>query len=485
MKKIIIYILIAAALIGFFSYKLTQVPNGITPDEGAFGYNGVLLSRTLRDENGRHFPIFVLSLGESDWRQPVTQYFITFIFRVLGPSLFNLRLTAVLTTVASIFLIYFLGKKLLENEVGGIVAAVLLGTTPIILIQSHLGLDNITLVPFVLGWLFALFLYTKTKKNFWLTLSAVAIGIGFYSYKGMRIYVPVWVIATLVFLAKDWLIRRNKKTFRSSLKSILYFAIPLVPFFAIIPFLEYFYSGAVLNNEHLVFEGFYKLFYPYLAAFDPSFLFIKGDDLLYHSTGIHGMYLLASLPFFIFGLIYSWKKSAFWKFIIICFFAGPLLFGLLGSVHRASRMLEEVPLYALISAFGFVHLWKQKTKLVLAALIIVFAINYFDFLHYYLWDYGPATEHIFNCFSCSEIQYKTLKNDSTKLNLVPFVDSVSAKSEGETEWFARSIYFPNKPNLWDGDKNNLPKDGILMTDNSNIKYLKLIDHVGGMYYYTY
>ena len=108
MKKIILLIAATVALLGFFSYKLIQVPSGITGDEAAFGYNAILLSRTLHDENGRKLPVFVLSLNGTDWRQPVTQYFITAYFKIFGPSLFNLRFTSVLIAVVSIWLIYFM-----------------------------------------------------------------------------------------------------------------------------------------------------------------------------------------------------------------------------------------------------------------------------------------------------------------------------------------------------------------------------------------
>jgi hypothetical protein len=483
-KKVLCWVFTAVFFVTLFSYKLTQVPAGITVDEAAFGYNGVLLSKTLHDENGRFMPIFVLSLNGQDWRQPVTQYFTALIFKILGPSLFNLRMTAVIFAVVSVFLIYILGRKILGN-IGGIFTAVFFVTTPVIMIHSHLGLDNIAPVPFVIIWLLTLFLFEKSKRNYWLLLSAISLGIGYYSYKGMRVFVPTWVILTIFYLAADFLRKFSRKNFVAVIRPISFFVISTVPFFAIIPLLEHFYAGAVLGGQHPVYEGIYKFLYPYLSMFDPSFLFIKGDEFLFHTTGTHGMYLLASLPFFILGLTFTWKKSSFWKLIIASFFLGPLLFGLFGSIHRASRMLAEVPLYSLICAGGFLYLWQGRRKWILGILALVFAFNYFDFVKYYWGNYAKDTANIYYCFSCAESQYKTLKEESAKRSLMPYVDEIIAKREDATADFARAIYYLTPPKLWDGRMENFPKNGILMTDNDNLVNLKQIDHVGNLFYYVH
>lgn len=222
MKRIILLIAAALALFVFFTYKLTEIPSGVTVDESAFGYNAILLSKTLRDENHRFLPVFVLSIHGEDWRQPVTQYFATAMFKIFNPSLYNLRLTATITAIVSTLLIFFLCKRLLGIG-GGILAAVFLATTPVIMMQSHLGLDNIAPVPFVIIWLFALYLFTRKKNNFWLIISAVSLGIGYYSYKGMRVFVPTWVVTSLVFLALPFLVKVSKKNFLAVVRPVLFF----------------------------------------------------------------------------------------------------------------------------------------------------------------------------------------------------------------------------------------------------------------------
>ena len=482
-RNIIIFLIAAFVLFLFFSYRLTSIPAGITVDEASFGYNGTLLARTLHDENGRKLPVFILSIGGTDWRQPVTQYFTAVIFKLFGPSLFNLRMTGVLTAVASVILIFLLGKQLLGTT-GGVLAAIFMATTPVFMIQSHLALDNITPLPFIILWLLSLYLFRKTKKNFWLVISAVSLGISFYSYKSMRIFVPVWTVLSLIYIAQDFVAKISKSTFIGVIKPLLVFSFSIIPFFVAIPFLEFLYAGAVLNKANPEINSIYSFASFYLSNFDPSFLFVKGDEMLFHSTGRHGMYLLMSLPFFILGLINSWKKSSFWKLLIVSFFLGPLMFGYIGQVHRASRLLALIPLYSLVAGSGFLYLWQKRSKVLIGILTIFFAINYFDFIHYYFTGYAKDTKAIFNNFEGINGGFKILKEESVKRNLTPYVDQVVMTGLSPTRDFAKVIYFEKPLNTWNGVEKEYPAGAILMTDNSNISFLKQIDHFDRYYFYS-
>lgn len=474
-KKILLFVILSLFLFFFFSYKLTSIPDGVTIDEASFGYNGTLLARTLHDENGRKLPVFVLSIGGKDWRQPVTQYLTAITFNFFGPSLLNLRMVTVFIAVSSILILYLLTKHLLGN-IGAVISAVFLATTPIFMIHSHLALDNIAPVPFVLLWLLGLYLFTKTKNIYWLIISAISLGISYYSYKSMRIFVPIWTVISLVYLIKENL--------RNWLKPVLIFIISIFPFFAVIPLLEFLYAGAVLNKTSPEINSIYSFISFYLSNFDPSFLFIKGDSLLFHSTGKHGMYLLASLPFFISGLITSWEKNNYWKLVIISFFLGPLMFGYIGEIHRASRLLPLVPLYSLIAGSGFLYLWQKRSKILIGVLALFFAVNYFDFIHYYLGDYSKETKNIFFCFKCIDGGFKTLKEESESRYLIPYVDDVILKGLNPTRDFAKTIYFEGTLNSWNGDIKNLPDSVVIMTDNSNVPNLKKVNQFDRYYFYT-
>lgn len=468
----------------FFSYRLTQIPPGLTGDESAFGYNAILLSRNLRDENNRFLPVFVLSLGGKDWRQPVTQYFITFFFKIFGPSIYNLRITSVIITSISAVLIYLLAEKLMGKP-GAFLSLVFFITTPIIMIQSHLALDNIYPIPFILIWLLFLFTFEKDKKHIYLIISAISLGVSFYSYKGMRSFVPVWGLITLIYLFLPYLIHRNKNNFIKSFKPVLVFALALMPFFAIIPYLEFKYAGAVLSGTDFKnIESVYKFFYYYLSSYDPSFLFVSGDLISTHSTQTHGMLLLASLPFFLAGLFKSIGKDKFNKFLVVCFFTGPVLFGAVSSYHRASRLLGLVPIYCLISAMGAVWLLKNThaIRFILTGLFILIIINYGDFLKYYWYQYPKDYGHTFNNTQIGG-SYKFLYDYAATNNLTAYVSFDLVQKEDATAGFLRSIYFNESLAIWNKDYDNFPEKAILMTVEPDIKNLHKIHSDGTLSFY--
>lgn len=155
-------------------------------------------------------------------------------------------------------------------------------------------------------------------------------------------------------------------------------------------------------------------------------MFINGDVILHHSTGIHGMFLLASLPIFIYGIYKSISgKNEFIIFLISCFLIGPLLLGFVGSIHRASRIIFLTPFFCLICAYGFLKFWEIKNQIFRICTVIfclVFTFNFFDFARYYLFQYPNDTYHIF--YSPVSINaYKQLEEVSKKDNLEPLVSS--------------------------------------------------------------
>lgn len=454
----------------FFSFRLLEVPRGITMDEAAFGYNAALISETLRDENGRFLPVFVLSLDGQDWRQPVAQYLQVGAFKVFGKSLFILKFVSVLVAAVSVVIIFLLGSQMLGKKFG-LLAFLIFITTPVIMIHSHLALDNIMPVPFILLWLFGVYKFQKEKSIKYLILSGISLGISFYAHKSMRSAAPVWTLLTMIYLIhqSNWRVFNLKKY-----KPVILFLVSIIPFYLISPILEYKYAGAVYGTQAISLASIYEFIYYYLSSFDPSFLFIRGDSILHHSTGIHGMFLLATLPIFIYGLYKSFQqRNPFLVFIITCLFTGPLFFGFIGSIHRASRLIFLVPLFSLITAFGLVKLFEVKRRIFKSALVIfciLFAANFFDFLSYYWFKYAGDTSHIF--YSTSNINaYKELNEISKKKNLNPFISKSLMDlngNAGAVEDFSRSLYFV-KPNVFE-ENSRLPSKSILLTNDMSYQW---------------
>jgi len=481
LKKALIYFILVTFLFLFFSYRLLDVPKNLTLDEEGFGYNAVLLGETLRDETGRFLPIFALSLDNRDYRQPIAQYYQVLFFKVFGASVYNFKFTSVTIIVLSAVLIFILGK-LLFNLKAAIFSTLFFISTPVIMIHSHLGLDNIYPIPFILIWLITFYKYEKSKSLKYLIISGASLGVAFYAHKSMRSASTLWSVLTvcyLFYLSHNQFKNNFVSSFRNSFKPILFFIIGIAPFFMISPILDNKYGGAVFGFQNLN-VPFYHFMASYLNSFDPSFLFVKGDAILHHSTGKHGVFLLAGLPLFLSGLYQFLKdKNRFLLLIVISFFIGPLFLGFIGATNRASRLIFLVPLYSIIAGYGTYFLYtkigkKLLVKFFAAVFILLFLLNLGDFLNYYWFKYGDETYHIFYHLDREE-KYKSFYEEANSRKLEPYFYKDITVPEGDEKYndlFLRSIYFP-VPNYL-SDELALPSDGILFSATNSLKSLKLV-----------
>jgi 4-amino-4-deoxy-L-arabinose transferase-like glycosyltransferase len=486
-KKIIIFSLILLPITYFFSFQILKVPTGLTGDEAAFGYNATLLAKTAHDENGRFMPIFVNSIEGRDWRQPFTQYYLTALFKIFGPSIFLLRFSSVLITVFSALLLYLFATTFTTKKYA-LIASLIFLTTPLIMIQSHLGLDNIMPIPFTIVWLIALYQFGKTKNKKMLILAGLTLGFNFYTYKAMRAVVPIWSILTLGYV---FILNPKLNKFISPAK---FFILAILPFFLIIPILEHYYAGAIFDRHTVdgqIFNNIYDLIYPYLSSFDLSFLFIKGDSTYYHSDQIHGMFLLASLPLFLTGIYYSAKKNNFTRLLLAAFFLSPLLFGLVGSVHRASRLMNLIPIYSIISMYGAIYIQEKlkisslKRKIIIFTISLLMFLNFVDFIKYYWYTY-PVIAKTNKAFEELDqyISYKELANKAQELNLTPYISSDLYEGDGENGHFFEAMYFKKIPQKWGNNDIPPPTGSIFMSKREDIPSMEKLD-VNLPYYYLH
>lgn len=378
MKNLFILLLVCLFSFLLFTYKITEVPPGINGDEAGIGYNSILISRNLTDENHNFLPLFIFAKG-SDWKQPVTVYTTALFFRIFGVSYWLLRATSIFFILAALVILYLISKEFMGTNFF-LISSLILITTPIVLIQSHLALENIAPLPFVLFWLWTTLKFEKTKKTYYLFWGGTSLGIGLFSYLGMRLIVPVLTFLTLIYLKKH-------------IKQSIYFILGISPFFLLLLVAYFRYPSAVFGNFSGATQSVYEFLLRYLSIFDFSFLFFKGDITAYHSTGKAGMFLAATLPLFLIGVFkILCNKKPFEILILLSFFLSPVLFGLVPDIYRASRLLALVPFYAIISAVGFLSISKKPW---IIFFVIIMAINYFYFVKDYWFDYAERVKKVF------------------------------------------------------------------------------------------
>ncbi len=447
----------------FLTFKITDVPPGINGDEAAIGYNAILVSRTGYDQNGRFLPLFISAFDLTDWKQPVTFYSTVLAFKVFGSSFSLLREVSVFFVLVSATLIFLFSREILGIK-AAFISLFIFMTIPAVLIQSHLALENIAPVPFIILWLWMLSKYQKNLESKYLLLSAIFLGISLFTYPGMRLIFPVFSLMTIVLV---YFLNRKKRIKKIVLENLKFLIV--VSIFPIFMYsVKNQYPGAILayNRPHNI-ESYQQLILPYISSFDLSFLFIRGDSTSYHSTGKQGVFLLATLPLFAFGVLkIAQRKDPFLIFILLVFFLSPLLYGLVGSIHRGSRLLVLLPTYTIIASVGFIDLsklrWQFVSKLLIIIILGLVILNYADFVRDYWYEYPNRVKSEF-AKPYHKVFEKAYQLSKTR-NLTPLIRLDFRSQNAIAVDFFEQVYFPNKLQLWQDDK-LVPKGSIIIVSD--------------------
>lgn len=457
-------ILLLLFVFGWLLYttRILDVPPGINGDEATLGYNAALISKTLRDENGSLLPLFVSTHEGKDWKQPVSIYATSLAFSIFGPSYFTLRSVSVFFVLVSALLIFILLKELLDSRFA-ILGSLIFMTIPAVIIQSHLALENIAPIPFVTFWILMLVRYQKNGNEKYLFLSAISLGLSLYSYQAMRIIAPVFISLTILYL-----ILLSDSFFRKRwIKPVTIFILGVLPFVLFFLVVRKEYPGALGAHNRPSFPQSYQEFIlPYLSSYDLSFLFIQGDSTLYHSTGKHGIFLLASLPLFISGVYGCIKgKGLILRLILIAFFTAPFFFGLVGSVHRGSRLLAILPLYTIIATIGLKGFLEVNAKNLRAGILILIStlmlVNFLDFTVDFWFKYPHRVKAIFP--SNVHITFETFYKKSKDLGKKSLIQHDLYENRKYDAKFFEKVYFPQGLQTWRVGDNLEPGSMVLIS----------------------
>ncbi|NOY15310.1 MAG: glycosyltransferase family 39 protein, partial [bacterium] len=442
-------------------------------DEASIGYNAALIAKTLHDQNHRFLPVYTLTLNGSDWKQPVNIYANAVIFRLFGPSTFKFKLTSLLFIFLSAFFIFLTLKKLKFSFYTSLAGTIFYLLNPGVYINSRLGLENVSLLPFIALWLYLLVSYFKNQKPRYLSLAGLVLGLSFYSYKGMQLFVWPLAIASIIYI----LYLDRKINFKTVLKFIIPFSLPL----SFIPLWQIKYAGAVLNASQSSSVDFFQAVYKYLSVYNPAVLFVSSDKLLIHSTQIHGMMLLVFLPLLIIGLG-KIKPQAIKILIISSLILLPLPITLTNSIGRTSRLLVLIPFFSLIITYGFAYLVRLRKTIFIPALVIVLAL--INFGHFFIF-YQTAYPQLLR----SKLPTDNLKSAMANLsrsakanNLNPVIDKDLFLNYKPQVNFYTQIYFADKqPAIIDLNKAKPGLNDIILTNRKGDRSLAVQEAIKARY----
>ncbi|MBK7893633.1 MAG: glycosyltransferase family 39 protein [Candidatus Promineifilaceae bacterium] len=171
--------------------ELPLVPAGVHYDEAA---NGILAAEIgLQGER----PLFITSYTG---KEVLFFYLAGGLIRLVGSSIFTLRLTAALVGIVTVAATYWLGLELFRDRRVALVAAALLAISFWHLLFSHLGFRAITQPLLQTLTTAALLRGIRLNQRKWLSASGLFLGLTAYTYLAARLFPVLLLLACLPLL---------------------------------------------------------------------------------------------------------------------------------------------------------------------------------------------------------------------------------------------------------------------------------------------
>jgi len=399
MKRFILpCILFGAFLLRFIS--LTSYPVGFNADEASFGYDAYSILQTGRDQWGHFLPIVLKSFG--DYKSPIYTYLDIPFVKVLGLTVFAVRLPNVIIGTLAVFAVYLLSNQLFKKKFGiwnlefGILPAILLAVNPWSVMMSRGGFEG-NLITFFAPM--GVYLFLKKKYVF----SSIILGLGLFTYHSAKIIIPVLFVTLLIIY------RREIKKLLPAIITFGVFLSVLIYSFAI--------GGGSRAAERSIFQGaqlqgaeerikiinqggnpiitkifhnkyqvtFQRFINNYLEYLSPKFLFTggagEGSYGMIPGIGVlnivEGIFLIGLIPFLILEKRSRYSVMFLFLWVLVAILPAALATGVGYSGNRAEGML---PALQILGALGFLGWWiwlkrfdvyKVDKKIVPVAMVLV------------------------------------------------------------------------------------------------------------------
>ncbi len=374
-------ILTAAAVVRCVA--LSGAPPGLNQDEAANAWSAWCLLQTGQDQGGQRWPIFYThALGEN--RSALLLYLLLPFQALGGLNVWTTRLPAAVGGVATVALLYVLGRRLFDARVG-LIAAALTAFNPWHVLLSRTGWEA-GLVPLhvVVGMLALLWAgwpaeCSPRPLTWWRALAAgLLLGITCYGYPAVRLFLPPLAVAWAVVTVRGWWPRLRVSQQRVALLTgLLGLAVTFGPLA----------WQHLAHPERIAMRGariaLWQADAPlgtrigaiagrYFAHFDPAFLFARGDRFEAQSTAGCGLFSWYVLPLMIAGGVFvvrRWRDSLAVRVVacaVLLYPAGDLLYshmldtpaGLVDAGMHALRSSTGLVPLILLAAYGAAELWR-------------------------------------------------------------------------------------------------------------------------------
>jgi len=430
-KLIFILVIISASFLRI--YELNNIPNGLYADELSSGYDAYSVLETGKDRYGIFLPILFRSFG--DYIPGAYNFSIIPFIYLFDLNAFSIRLPAAIFGILSVILIFFITKRIFNEKIA-LIAGFFSAISPWHLQYSRIAFPAIS---FLFMFLLSFLLLLKSIKNIkYLILSSITLGLTFYTYAVSKLFVPLFLLIFLIIYRKNFNFNVVKKNYKVIIIAIIIFVlISFLPFY-----LTFYGKGNERFSELSIFnkektdtplKEFIKNYFSY---YSPDFLFFGGDKNLRHGIRNIGQLYWFDIILVLTGLILALlnlkkKKNKLLIFWLLIF---PIAAALTneGNPH-ATRSLIGLPVFIILSSYGFYYIFnflKKNNKRILKIIFVIFIllsvfnIGYY-FKNYYI-DYPRYSKDLFQAKLDDAFDY--LEENKDNYNRVIISDSIKPET---------------------------------------------------------
>ncbi|TSC88569.1 MAG: Uncharacterized protein G01um10147_65 [Microgenomates group bacterium Gr01-1014_7] len=399
-KHFVLITLILITLLGGFLrfYKNTENPPSLNGDEISFAYTAYSILNTGRDEYGKFLPITFQAVG--DYKNPIPGYIMAISIKLFGLNDFAVRFQNFFIgtlIIPSFFLFLF---KIFKEKRLALVGSFFLAISSWHIFYSRMEYEYIIASFFVLlGIWFFMKMFDGGRK--WTFLSAFFLILTMYTAPAPRLFVPVFIVTSLIFNFRKFKTHRNKIIIFVSTCVILGLPLVYATLFQgagtrltmVLISNDVEFQRYILLNSHSFFDFPMLIFFwikRYLSYLDPNFLFINGLNMTVPGTFGLGVLYLFELPFLLLGIIEFIKRKIPYKSIfVIWLLTGIFPDSITNNQIHAGRLLHIAPIIILITALGAIRFckWIVSLSKVYQRFIVAFGFSFVAvlvFIHAFL-----------------------------------------------------------------------------------------------------
>ena len=388
-------------------YKFGSIPNGINQDEAMAAVDAKALADYGTDRFGTWLPAHFYAWGYGQMSVLLSYCMIPFI-KIFGLNSISIRLPILIASLLGIIAVYFVVKKLINNDVA-IVAALVTSINPWHFMQSRWALDcNMFPHMFIIGFLFLL--YGINKKPF-IYVSMIFFALCMYSY-GVSFYmVPLFLLTSAIALIRLKLIKFRVAVFSAVIYGLLSFPIFFTMFInaaglktVVLPFvtMQSFPDNERTNAMLLFSDNPFSQLLTNIKTTIEVLLFQKPDRFWNTISGFGSIYL-CSAPLVLLGFvicIYRAVKEKDQKnrakhLLLIIYASCSVLVGVFinrVNINRINIVLYSNIIFCAISIYYLIA-WKKYNAFIIGT---IYSVLFVLFLNNYFTVWSDEIKYMFN-----------------------------------------------------------------------------------------